>query len=299
VPRRAGERGAVDAGALPTLLPGGRRVADAGARAAVATGWGELPAEPGRDLTAILEAVKAKQLKALVVGAVDPADTPDAALALDALESAEFVVSLELRRSAVTDRADVVLPVPAAVEKAGTYLDWEGRARPFDAVLQAGGVLPDHRVLHLLADELDRPIGLPDVSAVRAEIADLGAVPQRGEVTAAETEAAAPGEGEALLSTWHLLLDDGSLQDGEPHLAGTARRSVALLNAATAAGLGIAEGELLTVSTDRGSVTLPLAIDELPDQVVWLPTRTGAAHVRTDLAAAHGSVVRLAKGGTA
>jgi NADH-quinone oxidoreductase subunit G len=299
VPRRAGERGAVDAGALPTLLPGGRRLTDAGARAAVTTSWGELPEQPGRDLTGILEAVKAKQLKALLVGAVDPADTPDAALALDALESAEFVVSLELRRSAVTDRADVVLPVPAAVEKSGTYLDWEGRARPFDAVLQAGNVLSDHRVLHLLADELDRPIRLPDVATVRAEIADLGAVPQRGEIAAADVEAAAPGEGEALLSTWHLLLDDGSLQDGEPHLAGTARRPVALLSAATAAGLGVSEGELLTVSTDRGSVTLPLALGDLPDQVVWLPTRSGAAHVRTDLAAAHGSVVRLAKGGTA
>jgi NADH-quinone oxidoreductase subunit G len=35
VPRRAGERGAVDAGALPTLLPGGRSVADAAHRAEV------------------------------------------------------------------------------------------------------------------------------------------------------------------------------------------------------------------------------------------------------------------------
>ena len=35
VPRRAGERGAVDAGALPTLLPGGRALADG-----AALGWG-------------------------------------------------------------------------------------------------------------------------------------------------------------------------------------------------------------------------------------------------------------------
>jgi NADH-quinone oxidoreductase subunit G len=297
VPRRAGERGAVDAGALPTLLPGGRRVTDAAARAAVGTVWGEVPAEPGRDLTAILEATKANQLKALLVGAVDPADTPDAALALDALEAAEFVVSLELRRTPVTDRADVVLPVSAAVEKAGTYLDWEGRARPFDAVLQQDGTLPDHRVLHLLADELDRPIGLADVATTRKEISDLGAVAQAGEVPAGDAEPPSVQDGEALLSTWHLLLDDGSLQDGEPHLAGTARRPVALLSAARAAALGIGEGDALTVSTDRGSVTLPVLFGELPDEVVWLPTRSSAAHVRTDLAAAHGSVVRLAKGG--
>ena len=40
VPRRAGERGAVEAGALPGLLPGGRPVADAAARADVAAAWG-------------------------------------------------------------------------------------------------------------------------------------------------------------------------------------------------------------------------------------------------------------------
>jgi NADH-quinone oxidoreductase subunit G len=154
-------------------------------------------------------------------------------------------------------------------------------------------------VLHLLADELDRPIRLPDVATVRAEIAGLGAVPQRGDVAAADVDAAAPGEGEALLSTWHLLLDDGSLQDGEPHLAGTAKAPVALLGATTAARLGLVEGDPLTVSSDRGSTTLPLRLADLPDGVVWLPTRSGASHVRADLAAAHGSPVRLSKGGAA
>lgn len=31
-----------------------------------------------------------------------------------------------------------------------------------------------------------------------------------------------PGAGEALLATWHNLLDAGRMQDGEPNLAGTA-----------------------------------------------------------------------------
>jgi NADH-quinone oxidoreductase subunit G len=102
---------------------------------------------------------------------------------------------------------------------------------------------------------------------------------------------------DAVLSTWHLLLDDGSLQDGEPFLAGTAKTPAALLSPATAAGIGAAAGDELTVSTDRGSVTLPLVLGSLPEGVVWLPTRSGAAHVRTDLVAVHGSPVRIAKGG--
>ena len=40
VPRRAGERGALDAGAVPTLLPGGRPVTDAAARAELEQAWG-------------------------------------------------------------------------------------------------------------------------------------------------------------------------------------------------------------------------------------------------------------------
>ena len=40
VPRRAGDRGAVETGCLPNLLPGGRPVADPVARADVASAWG-------------------------------------------------------------------------------------------------------------------------------------------------------------------------------------------------------------------------------------------------------------------
>ncbi len=47
VPRRAGERGAVEVGALPTLLPGGRAVEDAADRADLESAWGvELPGRP-------------------------------------------------------------------------------------------------------------------------------------------------------------------------------------------------------------------------------------------------------------
>ena len=50
--------------------------------------------------------------------------------------------------------------------------------------------------------------------------------------------AAQPGQ--AVLATWHLLLDAGRLQDGEPHLAGTAKKATAVLSASTAAEVGVA-----------------------------------------------------------
>ena len=52
---------------------------------------------------------------------------PTPAAAEAALAAVGFVVSLELRQSAVTEFADVVLPVAAAAEKAGRFVTWEGR----------------------------------------------------------------------------------------------------------------------------------------------------------------------------
>ena len=62
VPRRAGDRGAVEAGCLPNLLPGARPVAAAAARAELESAWaldaGVLPGAPGRDTDAILRAAR-------------------------------------------------------------------------------------------------------------------------------------------------------------------------------------------------------------------------------------------------
>ena len=228
VPRRAGERGAVEAGALPDLLPAGRPVTDASARAEVARAWGvaALPAEPGRDGRQILAAALTGDLDALVVAGVDPADLPDPKAALAAIEATPFVVSLELRTSAVTDRADVVLPVAAVPEKAGTFLDWEGRPGSFEAALAVAGVESDLEILGRIADEMDVHLGLPDAAAARRELGTLTGW-QGIRTSAPDYPPAArslPGPGEAVLATWHQLIDTGRMQDGEPFLAGTAGR---------------------------------------------------------------------------
>ncbi|MGH3871916.1 MAG: NADH-quinone oxidoreductase subunit G [Pseudonocardiaceae bacterium] len=301
VPRRAGERGALEAGATPTLLPGGRPVTDPAARAEIERAWGvSLPSRPGRDTTGILTAAVAGQLAGLVIGGVDPADLPDPELAEQALSRAAFVVSLELRPSAVTKAADVVLPVAAAAEKAGSYLDWEGRRRELTTTVPAGvgAVLPDCRVLDSLAVEMDVDLFTQTPAAAWAGLAALGshagARPDSPQVPAVAV--ADPGEGQAVLATWRRLLDNGSLQDCEPNLAGTARPPVALLSEATAAGLGVHLGGKVTVSTRRGSVTLPSAVADLPPGVVWMPGNSGPATVRSSLGVGHGAVVTVRNG---
>ncbi len=300
VPRRAGERGALEAGALPGLLPGGRPLTDPAARVDIATAWGadSLVETAGRDTNGILAAVHTGELRALLVGGVDPHDLPDPTAALAAIDAAPFVVSLELRASGVTERADVVLPVAPAVEKAGTFLDWEGRARPFAEVLRGTPSMPDVRVLHVLAEAMGVDLGVPDVAAARVEIDEIGLWDGDRATFAPVPNGppARPGAGEAVLATWSQLLDAGRLQDDEPFLAGTARSAVGRVSAATAGALGVVDGAPVTVATERGAVTVPVLVTEMPDGVVWLPTNAPGVPVRRALAAAPGSVVRLSAG---
>ncbi|BBZ34686.1 NADH-quinone oxidoreductase subunit G [Mycolicibacterium confluentis] len=291
IPRRAGERGALDAGCLPNLLPGGRPVTDTTARAQTAAAWNvtDLPAAPGRDTTAILAAAGSGDLDALMVGGVEVADLPDPEAARAALTAAGFVVSLEVRHSAVTELADVVFPVAPVSEKAGSFLNWEGRPRPFGAVLPSNAT-SDARVLQALADELGVDLGLRDPAMPSWD----------GPAAPDPTHPARPvsvGAGEAVLASWRLLLDAGRLQDGEPHLAGTARAPQARLSAATAAEIGVDAGEPVTVRSERGTLTLPLVVTDMPDRVVWVPMNSPGSALYSQLGADVGDVVRIERGG--
>jgi NADH-quinone oxidoreductase subunit G len=300
VPRRAGERGALEAGALPTLLPGGRPVADEAARAQVAAAWNvdELPAAAGRDVDGILAAAADGSLGALLVGGIEPDDFADPEVVLAALDAARFVVSLELRHSAVTDRADIVFPVAPTTQKSGAFVNWEGRFRGFAPALHGStqhASRSDHQVLDALADEMGVYLGMSDVEEAREEAVALGAWDGKraGGPQVPVSQPGQPGAGEAVLAGWRMLLDSGRLQDGEPHLAGTARTPVVRLSAGSATEIGAADGDAVTVSTDRGSITLPLAVTDMPDRVAWLPLNSPGSAVQRQLGVTVGGLVKI------
>ena len=169
-PRRAGGRRAAEPAARrPTRRRRGGARADRGRVAHLRPARGAV----GRDTAGILAAAASGELGALLIGGVELADLPDPDAALAAIDAAPFVVSLELRESAVTDLADVVFPVAPVVEKAGSFVNWEGRIRPFEPSL-ASNATPDLRVLYTLADEIGVDLGLPDAAAAGEELAKLG-----------------------------------------------------------------------------------------------------------------------------
>jgi NADH-quinone oxidoreductase subunit G len=235
IPRRAGDRGALDAGLLPIA---------------------------GRNTSEIIAAT-GSAIKGLVVGGVSPEDV-DGDL-LGAIEKAQFVVSLETRHTDITAEADVVLPVAVVTEKAGTFRNWEGRDRSFSAVIPTPGALSDADVLGELARELGKSISVSDYWATATKPA----------LKADASPSDSVGNGQAVLSTWRHLLDKGALQNGEPYLAATARVAVVRVSPATAQQLNLVDGGTATVSCCGDSASAPLIVTAgMADGVVWMPANS-------------------------
>ena len=298
IPRRAGEVGALQAGAIGNLLPGGRPVADNAARVDVAATWGvsSLPADKGRGTEAIVKAVNSGEISALVLGGVDPYDHSYNGEFISALKKT-FVLSLEISNSAVAAFADVILPVAAVPEKSGTFLNWEGRARSFESAVTESLLRSDLRILSMIADAMNKPINLPSVKKAREELGEIGTWNGgRATFTAVATQSAPTIAGnQAILTSWRRLLDAGSLQEGELNLAGTARATVAVISPKRAAALGVATGEKITISNDCGSITLESLVEEIHDDAVWLPRNSSGSQLLRTLCTASNSVVTVVK----
>ncbi len=310
VPRRAGDRGAVETGALPNLLPGGRPVTEAQARVDLATAWGvdHLPDTVGRDTAAIIEAARTGELGALVVAGVGLDDLADPEAAREAVAQAGFVVALEVRESEVTQAADVVFPVAPVTDRAGTFVNWEGRVRQFGKVLHNPASLPDLRVLAGIAEELGtglpQGLGFRTPEQVWAEMTEVGPwdgerltmdggrVPEEGRTPVSKDP------GALVLASWKQLLDDGRMQDGDEAMRQTARKPVLVVGPATLEDHGLAVGDLVTLSGPRGSVDLPVALGDLAEGTVWAPATSPGLPVRS-LVGPAGSPVTLSASASA
>jgi len=235
VPRRAGDRGALDSGLLPI---------------------------GGRSTSEILAAA-GKGVKGLLIGGVSPEDLEGDLVA--AVESATFVVSLETRHTEVTANADVVFPVAVVTEKSGTFRNWEGRDRSFAAVVPTPGALSDTDVLGELARELGK--ALP--------VVDFWANATKPVLAASHFEATKLEINQAVLSTWRHLLDKGALQTGEPYLAATSRVAVVRVSPATAQRLNLVDGASATVSCCGENASAPLIVTAaMAEDVVWIPANS-------------------------
>lgn len=298
IPRRAGERAAIEAGCYPGLLPRGRLVTDPKARAEMDVTW-NVKRPLTEDLPLCIRCMVTPEAwemflpdSTLVMGGVDLRDLEDVAGIRKALAGVKHVIQLEVRHSDVTEYADVVLPVAPPHEKAGTYINWEGRLCPFGQAL-ATRALPDWKVMNLLGKAAGVDLGLDSIEAILREYQQLGtwdgsrlAAPYRQDPPIEE-----PQVGQALVATWKPLLDAGRCQDGEPDLAGSAHVPVVRMSTQTAA-----ENHISTYAKiigPQGSTVLPVVIEDMLDRVVWLPECSPGSVIHETLGVAYGRLVNL------
>ncbi|MFT4297477.1 MAG: NADH-quinone oxidoreductase subunit G [Micropruina sp.] len=299
IPRRAGDRGAIEAGCLPNLLPGGRPVAEVLARVDVQAAWGVqvLPGTSGMDADAQLAAARDGGL-ALLVGGLEPSDFAHAEEVRQGLDQASFVISLEQRLSEVTERADVVFPIALIEERPGHFMNWEHRRGRVNTVIkQPNQPMTDLRVLAALADALGRPLGIRTARQALTELDELGSWDGTRVQLVRTRGVAGPAEGELALATWRELIDGSRSNDGEQALQATARPVLARTSPEVAQAHGLVDS--VTITGGDGWLTLPLQITPgMAPDTVWVPTHAPGTPL-SELGLVHGAGVTVSDPGEA
>ena len=283
VPRHTNSRGAVDAGLLPGVLPGGRSPADPGP---VRDVWRQLPAEPGLDTRGMLEAAARGELTALYVVGADPVrDFEDPALAAAALAKVGTLIVQGLLPTDTTRLADIVLPATDAHERVGSFTNWEGRRQPFgQAVLPQGLAQEDWDIVRQLAAALGADLGWETPNDVRREAAPLMAAgvdglarwddEPPGDRPVVESPADLPLRGVVV----DLLIGEQAMLLGAAALKDTGRTPSARLNETDARRAGIGSNDRVRVRGAGGEAVLVAEVaDDVAAGTVVLP---GAGSLR-------------------
>jgi NADH-quinone oxidoreductase subunit G len=269
--RRGNVHGALDMGLAPGLLPG--RTTLAASRSAIIEAWPNVPASAGLDATGILEAAAAGRISTLVLLGADPiTDFPDAALAKKALETVETLIAVDLFVTPSVELADVVLAAAGPTEVDGSFTNLEGRVTALrQKVTPPGTARADWMIAAELAFRLGHDLGLESTDDIRAEIVERsplhaafadaafdsrdGVLVEGGTVTpAAREHTASPGSGSLRLVVTRSMYDLGTILRHSPSSAHLAPGTTVRLHPDDFAGLGVAAGATVTVSTSKGSV---------------------------------------------
>ncbi|MDX3905011.1 MAG: NADH-quinone oxidoreductase subunit NuoG [Pigmentiphaga sp.] len=237
-----------------------------------------VPVRGGKTVSQML----ADPLKAYIVMHAEPAlDTDNGVAALRALQSAQFNVALTSYRSAAQDWAHVMLPVSPFTETSGTFVNAEGRVQSFKGTVRPlGQTRPGWKVLRVLGNALELP-GFDDETSESVRDAVLAGeiAPRLSNAIGAKPGMGQPVQGLQRVADVPVYFSDAIVRRAES-LQATPAADVpeARANSATAASLGLADGDRVRVKSATGSVELFLSLD---DTVPAGAVRIAAAHAAT------------------
>ncbi len=266
VSRRANDRGALVAGVVPQLLPGGRAFANPQERGEVEALWGPImAAEEGRDWRGILQACANREIDVLFLIGVDPLrDYPDAALALRALQNVPTKVVQSLELGSLEPFADAFLPAAPFLEKDGHVTTWEGRSQRLRPVRGPEGIaLPDWEIFASLGLAAGGDLGFETLDELRDEMGRLLAPRELGGSGFALPGSSVPvvPEGNLILFSYPLLVDEGRLSERAEELkAVLLDEAFVEVHPQDAAAFGLTHGGRATVRTEAGEAELPVRV---------------------------------------
>jgi formate dehydrogenase alpha subunit len=310
-------QGMLDMGVCPEYLPGYRTYEHAAT--AFGSAWGAaVPAIPGKDLFQIVDAIEAGSIRALYVLGSDPLHfMPNRSRIEKALQKLDLLVVQDLFLTDTARLAHVVLPAATAAEKAGSFTSVDNRVRCFTAAAKpveeartdADILTALHRLMSPHAgaaqtlDALHHEI--TDLTGLYSEVCDhdgcrMGRIKNRTSSFVCRPLAPlvpAAGSRPFALTIGPVLHHNGSMTTLSENNLLAADEAYVQLCLADAAAIGVATGELLTVTSDTGSVSLKARLtDQLPQGALFIPAHFRAAAVNClSSSAAFPQYVSLAK----
>jgi NADH-quinone oxidoreductase subunit G len=249
-------------------------------------------AEPGKNAS---QMVRVPLRAYLLLGVEAELDTFDPRQTLASLREAELVVAMSPYQHRAVEYAHVLLPIAPFTETSGTFVNTEGRAQSFSAVVRPlADSRPAWKVLRVLGNLLQLP-GFEHNSSeeVRAEAIGEGSFASRldNRIAPLALQTVAPDAAKGLQRIGEVpIYAADALVRRAPSLQQTrdAMPPVAGMTRATAEKLGLRDGDHVRLSQGEGSAVMPFVVDDrLPADCV----RIAAARAETsDLGAMFGPV---------
>ncbi len=255
---------APDARVLPVM----RRGNTAGALAAGLSG--------SAGAAQILRDAAEGRIELLILLGADPlADFPDSRLARTALARVGRIVSLDGHLSASSEQADIVLPVAVMGEKSGTTTNLEGRVTPVaQKVTVHGTARPDWMIALDLAGRLGVELGASDLSDLTSMI-ELSAdgLWERSFGAAAPTFDSVVGTNYDFRLVLSRRLYDAAVSTAtSPSLESLPGGRGLSVHPSDLERIGVSSGDDVKVTGSRGSVVLPVCVDDRVNRgTVWAP----------------------------
>jgi len=182
-----------------------------------------------------------------------------------------------------TQYADVLLPISPFTETAGTFVNCEGRAQPFNGVVQPlGETRPAWKVLRVLGSMLGAPgFDFDSIDDVRASLpvaADIAAKLANGSRVGIAMPAATPFALERIADVPIHFADPLARRARSLQQTADAKPPRARMNALSLAQHSVADGAQVKIRQGRGEAILTAVADPgVPAGVV----RIAAAHPST------------------